>query len=591
MPYKKPGAYARFVRTTGAVNNAGSSRVMAIVGTGKLFFDKLNEPILRQTDSISDLLGKENVYEIHHVTSKPLKNGAVDDTGIEYKVRKGTDPVYDLELKDGKYISWKVGTAAAVSLPVSSGTEGSDKFATVVHASKGQEHLIVDGQYKIEITYIDTDATDATNFGTYAVIDMATNQVLGEYQVGNDTVDIIPGIQMFVTDTFFQKMSEDATPVPIVGESISAPGDYVIINTTSAGSAVGAVADGSVYYVSYAYKKAEEDFNPKLFTDYQDLVAEYGDYDVTVSGKVTNSLSLGAEIAFMNGMNPIVCVQAKNDSDYSMKLAIDLLERDVAGVDNINTIIPLTTSKIVAAHAMSHVNKMSLSTIGKERMTYIGAPTNEKYTDSAQAASDFNDERLVYVVPGSATKSVRDTVTGRISVKRVPSSFLAVAVAALGLKNDPAEPLTNKFISGFDAIGTPYAESEKNVMAEKGCLILEQQGPNVKVRHGMTTFVAEVNSNEITLVQIKDYVIEAARKTLGNVYVGKKLMPSIVNDVQLTLTNVLNQFVGQQVILGYSGVSVRRSKDDPRAIDVRFEIEAVYPLNYINIEFSFSGIN
>jgi len=157
--------------------------------------------------------------------------------------------------------------------------------------------------------------------------------------------------------------------------------------------------------------------------------------------------------------------------------------------------------------------------------------------------------------------------------------------------NDPAEPLTLKNITGFTSLGVLYTEAEKNIMAEQGVLVLEQYGAAMRIRHGITTSTAEVNSSEITLVQIKDYVIEAARTTLGELYVGRKLMPTVVGDVQNTLQNILAQFVGQEVIISFDGISVARSAEDPRAIDVVFEIEAVYPLNYVNISFSFSGVN
>jgi hypothetical protein len=52
---------------------------------------------------------------------------------------------------------------------------------------------------------------------------------------------------------------------------------------------------------------------------------------------------------------------------------------------------------------------------------------------------------------------------------------------------------------------------------------------------------------------------------------------------------MLPEIMSQQIILGYSGLSVKRSKEDPRQIDVKFEIEAVYPLNYISISFGFSA--
>lgn len=594
MPYRKPGAYARFVRTAGAVNSPGATRVMAIIGTGKLFFDKINEAVLRTPGTTSDELNFGNVYEIYEITNKPLKDGNVQPGARVF--RKGVH----FELMEGKIIAWKLKTAPTVQ-KIEDTSEG-EIFKTAVSVSVNKDYKVRDGKFRVQITYIDNDGS-SPNLGTFAVIDHETEEVLGEYTVSNEPVNAIPGVDLIVTDTFFPKLDEKSKPVINTATGFVVPqtkvGDYVLIET-KAGVLNDTLDDaatnplptkGEVYYVSYAYKKPEEEFKPKVFTDYSDVVNEYGNYDVTASGRVINSLALGAEIAFLNGVNPIVCVQAKNDSDFEIKKAIDMLERDVPGIKNVNTIIPLTTSKVVAAYVMEHVTKMSNSAIGKERMTYIAAEPGETVTQSADNAAGFNNERVVYIVPGEATKEVKDIYTGKVSIRKVPGCYLAVAVAALGLKNDPAEPLTNKTITGFTGFTTSYTESEKNLMAEKGCLVLEQYGYNMRVRHGITTSVAEVNSNEITLVQIKDYVIEAARTLLADLYVGRKLMPTLLGDIQTTLANILAQFVAQEIIIGFSGLSVKRSSEDPRSVDVSFEIEAVYPLNYINISFSFSGVN
>jgi hypothetical protein len=127
-------------------------------------------------------------------------------------------------------------------------------------------------------------------------------------------------------------------------------------------------------------------------------------------------------------------------------------------------------------------------------------------------------------------------------------------------------------------------------MAGNGACIIMQSGNNLIVRHGITTSPTEVNSMEITLIQIKDYVIDACRTSCGKLYIGRKNLASAVSDVSYTITNILNQFISAEIIIGYSNLSVKRSSDDPRQIDVRFEIEAVYPLLYINITFGFSAV-
>jgi Phage tail sheath protein. len=598
MAYKSPGAYARFVKTASPVSSIGSTRVMAIVGTGTNFYDVVNEGVSRTPGSTVDTLANSNIFDIDSLTSKPLYAGSVVTGSKVYK--EGID----FEVKEGKYIAWKIKNDpnSAPSLIKSIGsTSGSAKFEEYVTAviDGNRDYLVKNGKYRVEISYVHAD------MGAYRVVDENTQEVLGEFGISNSSVDVIPGVKLTVSETFVPKM-EGVTPTPVLdpdGEIVSdtTVGDFVIIETF-AGEIVdekdmdnpnvpGAPADGETYYVSYTYKKPESEFIPKVFYSYDEVVAEYGNYDVTATGKVINSLALGAEIAFLNGVVPLVCVQARNDSDYEMKAAIDKLERPIVGISNFSTVVPLTSSKSVADHLLSHVSNMSLPINGKERVGYMSAFDGESVQVSINTAKMLKNERIVYVVPGSATKDIKDLRTGKINTRKVPGYMLAVAVASLGLKNDPAEPLTNKSIVGFKDLGTLYTESEMNLMAESGCLVLKQNGSTIKVRHGITTSNESTESSEITLVQIKDYVIEAARNTLGESYIGNKLKPAIVSEVESSLVNMLNQLQGQEIILGYGGVSVKRSTLNPTQIDVKFEIEAVYPLNYIDISFSFSGVN
>jgi hypothetical protein len=457
--------------------------------------------------------------------------------------------------------------------------------------SAEQKRLMIVDSLKVSadstVTNYDVVITDKTT-KQIKIVNADTNTVIyGPKTVGllGEYLDIIPGITFILKD--------------IPSDAVN--NDKVRIQATRRvdGSAP---AEGSTYYVSYKYRKDESDYEPQVFTDYDDIVAEYGNYEVTASGVIINSLSLAAEIAFQNGVSQLVCVQVKKDNDdLAMQDAIDKLTRNLPGVRNINTIVPLTESDSVGAYAMKHVDIMSSEEHAQERMVYLGARRNQPITKNAtaldrtvgmiQQAQNYANERVVFVVPGEVVKDIRDLNTGRVNERTLPGCYAAVAVASLGLVNDPAEPLTNKQITGLKYITRLLSETEKNQLAAAGCCVLEQKGSIIKVRHGITTATDDVNAQEITLIQIKDYVIDACRKTCGDLYIGNKNKPSIISDIQYTISSILNQFVSQEVLLGYQGLTVKRSKDDPRQVDVKFEIEAVYPLNYINISFGFASYN
>jgi hypothetical protein len=688
MPYRSPNSYARFVETPGPANNPGSSRVMALVGTGLKYFDIFNEAIRKSNDKPYEELRYSNVFEIKSISSKPIYEGERNPNNKVYTQGE------DFELKDEKYICWDMLTDSEPAVEkIEMATEGSkvfnDHVEVMVDANKS--HFVEDGEYLIEITYINEN--EGMGSGAYRVIDQETQKVLGEYGAEDSfKFGVIPGIKLKVDSTF--GLDNDSNLATSVGDYIMVKttagkteeepniaiqnpnsldlenkiqslmtidqekvetntydititdaaseqfkiidnnssvelysgtvgdqaeyldiipgitfifeelptnvtdGDTITIETT-ARQVSNAPAEGEVFYVTYRYKKAEEDYKPKIFFDYDDVVDEYGNYEVTASGKVINSLSLGAEIAYQNGVNPIICVQAKNDSDYEMKKAIDKLKRALPGVDNVNTIVPLTESPFVGSYATNHVNYMSSPEQGKERMVYLGASRNQAITKNKTAtdptigmketAESYSYERVVYVTPGEIIKEIKDLRTGNIVERTLPACYPAVAVAALGLVNDPAEPLTRKNINGFKKLSRNLLESEMNSLASSGCLVLQQKGTTISVRHGITTQTADINSNEITLIQIKDYVIDACRDATDELYVGRKNMPNLVGEVKYTIESILNQFISQEVILGVKGLKVKRDPNDPRQINVDFRIEAVYPLNYINITFGFAA--
>lgn len=360
---------------------------------------------------------------------------------------------------------------------------------------------------------------------------------------------------------------------------------------------------GTEYYVTYRYSKSEEDYEPKIFSNYNEIVKEYGQYLMTESGMIINGISLAAEIAMLNGASPIALVQAKSETVEEYKKAIDKLGTKIGNTDNVNAVVALTDSTAVNQYLVEHVNKYSSPDYGMYRMTYLSSPANQPIDKepsignpmlgAIQTAKSINDERCVYVVPGAVIKNVLNNITGFSNLKVLPGYYLTTAVAALSLRNDPAEPLTNKQIYGFDSLVNYYNEPELNLLSSSGCLAVKQDSNGLKVRHGVTTHgaietLADIQSNEITLVQIKDYVINGCKTSIGDKYVGGKLKPSIVADVEFTIKMLLNKYIADGIIINYEDLVVVRDLEDPRQLNVRFLIEAVYPLNYIDITFGFS---
>lgn len=454
--------------------------------------------------------------------------------------------------------------------------------------------LITTNNYSIKIS--DLSKNEITIF------DMNGNKTIGTWSTDNINVfrNAIPGLSF---ELYSLKDIEGLISMNGSKDINDLTGSGIVIDTVAGIINPRTPQNDDEYYVSYKYSKTDNDYEPKVFAEYKDVVREYGKYLTTTSGVIINPLSLAAEIAMQNGASPLVIVQAKADTDDEFKVAIDKLGKKIGSIDSINAIVALTSSREVNKYLINHINKYSSSEYGMYRMAYLSSLPNEPVDKiataidaiqgSIQTAQDINDERIVYVVPGLVTRNVTNSTTGYSSVKALPGYFLTTAVAALAMKNDPAEPLTNKKLMGFSGLVNHYSEPELNLLSASGCLAVKQEANVIKVRHGVTTHgaidtLADIQSNEITLVQIKDFVINGCKKSIGENYIGGKLKPSIVSDIEFTIKSLLGKYINDNIIIGYENLIVRRDLDDPRQLNVNFLIEAVYPLNYINIEFGFS---
>ena len=540
---------------------------------------------------------------VGHGVPDPLPNGCIP--GLSVTVRDfGDDGVL---LSD--YIEFEV-VAASTQEDATVTQRAVESYAELTNSelitsaqalnaalriSINEDNLVLDETYIMEV--IDSETAEPKYRITSGTGSAEPNALIFEgYASQISGKRVIPGLYMYFTEKFGV---EDLT----VGCKIEI--------TTTAKVKLNSPELETAYYVNYKYKKPKYQYEPQAFSDYDEIVKMYGNYDFAPDGRVINSLSLGAEIAFQNGASPIICVQSEGESYIEMKEALEKMEKLIPGLENINAIVVLTENVHVMNELKLHVDKMSSFDEGKERIGYVGAPMTRPISNAfasdedeygmIEIAKNLDIERMVFVTPGEIIKEVRDLKNGRFRDRVLPGCYAAVAVAAMSIANDPAEPLTNKRINGFKGLSEVYGQKDKNKLAEAGCLVLHQDFNDIKIRHGITTHqsaidfsgkpnIDDINSQEITLIQIKDFVAQNARIITARKYVGVKNRNGIVSDIQGTMETMLAGFMQQDIIMGYEGLTVKRSPEDPRQIDIRFDIEAVYPLNYININFGFMSV-
>jgi len=192
--------------------------------------------------------------------------------------------------------------------------------------------------------------------------------------------------------------------------------------------------------------------------------------------------------------------------------------------------------------------------------------------------------RSMFFYPGGT--SVTRVIGGES--RQIDGQFIGAAAAGFAASRPIVTSLTNKTLIGFTINPrNRLTQDESNLVGGAGVAIVAPLAAGGRVVHGRTTSSSgSAVEEEYSVVRIKDRVAKVARQTLERRFVGGLITPNTVADVELTVQSILSQLVSQGVLNGFQNIKVRVNPQEPRQIDVQFDIQPVFPLNWIFIRFS-----
>ena len=339
-------------------------------------------------------------------------------------------------------------------------------------------------------------------------------------------------------------------------------------------------AVGDVYYVTLKYAKT--DYPIKVYTKLKDITSDFGDVNTD------NRLSLAGYIAFSNGAIALAMAQVLRDNtgvDATVQSYSDVFSAIESTIKNTNVnpniICPITTNQEVINNLRIHCEKMSSIRYKKERTGVFGFAVGVSPESAQVFAESMNSERMIGVYPDGAIVSLVDQF-GNVNQAAVDGSFLAAAFTGLAVNPiyDVATPLTHKTLTGFSRLISQLDAVTMNQTAVAGLTVLEDAIPNILIRQAMTTNPANVLTREPTVIYIKDYVQQQIRAVLDP-FIGVKLLPSVIQDIETTLNNLLNQLVNNEIITAFTGVSAEQDANDPTILRTECYYSPVLPLNWL----------
>lgn len=352
---------------------------------------------------------------------------------------------------------------------------------------------------------------------------------------------------------------------------------------------------GETYYVTYVAFVEETQYGLKYIGDTASAVEVYGDsLDYTSGTAAVNSLSLAvqsclhAQINANKGNPGVYVLQVKpatggtvTATEYQASMNAHLKE-----ITTIYRIVPVSSQTSILAAIAGFITSNSTPEERREMTGLVSIAHNSMSTFDevlntiGTGAASINNPRIVAIYPDKATYLISPGLEVEVG-----GGVLAAAIAGMEYGNPVQQPLTRSALpSEFKYIsGVPMTRSEKNRLASKGVMILENSGGGVLIRHQLTTSMETVESREMSVGRIVDYTAKYLRNSLEG-YIGKRNIDAeTLVTMEATLRDAKNRLVSQRIVKDVTISEIMQVEGAPDTLAFTASVQPPYPCNRVEI--------
>ena len=418
------------------------------------------------------------------------------------------------------------------------------------------------------------------------VLSYEVASVDGEYQI--TSVGDYPNQIRYIQGTDFEVVDVDGSPKGISWLGAKAPDD------------------GDYYYITYKRPVDSSQYEYKLYTDANELVAVHGEETTD------NEVSVAGVLALRNGAPAVGIIQLNTTSTDPDDLYA-AYEDTIPILEQLDTsycrfIVPTTcigdgttpSDPDIFSLFYDHISDMSNTYNRRWRALIRGIRAQTGATNSAvrqdlvtlgtSYSGTQHARRVIVVAPGEIYRVLRDPTTGVYSSTLLGGWALAAAAAGRICSDyNPSTPLTRKQVVGIST-DRIFSESDMNILAGTGSVtVFSYKGANLICRHGITTDKTNANTQEISVVEVEDFIKIQTIYVLEDSFIGTPIIEGLTDTVRVVIASLLEQLILQAIIADYDSGSITVTQDDndPRIINVFFRVKPAYPLNWIDIRFQF----
>lgn len=479
---------------------------------------------------------------------------------------------------DGTYVDYVLALNIDAPVAITDSTD-NDSVATVSEVGVSAGNFI---QIDNERLYVEavrsissTATTEIVEFDVLRGRD-GTEAV----QHGKVNVYLTSGYDFYVTNT----SGDDS--------EINGVDDLTVLSAVAGGRLAPLNSSGSVVVTAestqvVALSTDSKQHAVEVFTDLDDIRQKYGKPTTTGdTPTITSNLTLAAQLALRNGANRVYCVAVTSNDVDGFEEALTKL----AEIQDINVIVPVTAgldyseTEDVIAKVQTFCNTQAISgNLVRAFVAVDGLVNSVAASDFVSLAAKTSDSRISLVAP---SRFVLQTSAGKLSAG---GPFAAAALAGLHASLESQMPLTRKQLElSVYGIEDTLTGREMLDLQSQGVLVLfTDRNGRVTVRHGLTTDMTSLYSQEISVVASRDRLRDLVYNSLQTAGIlGSPITANTPELVVSTVTGALETAKRATLIFDYADVKYRVPVNNPTAIELRFAYRPTMPLNYVLIQFS-----
>ena len=287
----------------------------------------------------------------------------------------------------------------------------------------------------------------------------------------------------------------------------------------------------------------------------------------------TSILVKAVKVLIQNGVDNIFGVIVNSESNPISDGYADALEASL-GETSVKVIISDDYSDDVVANIKTHLAMAESEDLFRYAVVATDNDENDKIIEYAKGK--LNDSRIFIPFPACVNSdgSAVDPV--------LVSAGLAGAI--MTETADPALPMNGVVIRGIGNVGRSVLESEKNMLANNGVIVIYNNGTPT-INRLVTSYTTDKIWQEGTTRFIADYVLENVENTLRSNYQRTKNVVRILDSIKTTVKGLLENFNSLEIIENFDPSTLTVVKDpmDNYGAVVDYEFDVVTPLYTITI--------